>query len=320
MAAAQQESGSESAIAFQGVDDFYFSAMIDDDQDNLIPISDDKYAHELQFQETLMSSLIASQAATKGSSSSSSKTVRCFPSSSTPSSSRPVFVVPKTEEIVLLDDDEDEEEMLIICEICAETKETSQMFSNKNCDHSFCSDCVTKYVATKIQESITLVPCPGLNCKGFLELDSCRPMLPKELLDRWDDALCESLFLAVPKFYCPFRDCSAMLLDENDGGEGIIREAECPFCHRLFCARCHVPWHPGIECTVFQSLNEDERGREDLLLRDLAGQKKWHRCPRCKFYVEKNGGCLHIVCRCRFEFCYACGELWHANHGGCLRN
>ncbi|KAL1296208.1 probable E3 ubiquitin-protein ligase RNF144A [Arachis ipaensis] len=317
MATAQQESGSgsgsETAIGVNGVEDSYFSALFDD-EGNLIPISDDKYADELQLQETIMSSLIASQSTIEGSS--SSKTVRCLPSSSTPSSSRPVFVVPKTEYIELLDDDE----MLIVCEICAETKGTDQMFRNKKCDHSFCSDCVTKHVATKIQESLTLVPCPGLNCKGMLELDSCRPMLPKEVLDRWDDALCEALFLAVPKFYCPFRDCSAMLLNENEGGEGIIREAECPFCHRLFCARCCVPWHPGVECNVLQSLNEDERGREDLLLRDLAAQKKWNRCPRCKFYVEKTEGCLHITCRCRFQFCYACGEPWSSTHGGCQRN
>ena len=182
-----------------------------------------------------------------------------------------------------------------MCEICAETKGCDQMFRNEGCDHSYCSDCVTKQVATKIQESITVVACPGLNCRGVLELDACWPMLPKELLDRWDDALCEALFLAAPKFYCPFRDCSAMLLLENEGE--AIREAECPFCHRLFCARCYVPWHPGVECEVFQSLNEDERGREDLLVRELASQKKWKRCPRCNFYVERIDGCLHITCR-----------------------
>lgn len=41
-------------------------------------------------------------------------------------------------------------------------------------------------------------------------------------------------------------------------------------------------------------MNVDERGREDLLVRELANKKKWKRCPRCRFYVEKNDGCLHI--------------------------
>lgn len=119
--------------------------------------------------------------------------------------------------------------------------------------------------------------------------------IPKEVIDRWDDALCGAFLLIVPKLYCPFKDCFVMLLDENKGGEEI-RESECPFCHRLFCARCHVPWHPSVGCEEFQKLNMDERGIQDLLVRELANQKKWKRCPQCKFYVEKIEGCLHITC------------------------
>jgi E3 ubiquitin-protein ligase RNF144 len=46
---------------------------------------------------------------------------------------------------------------------------------------------------------------------------------------------------------------------------------------RLFCARCHVPWHHGVACGGFQKLNVDERENEDLLLRELANQKKMAR-------------------------------------------
>ncbi|XP_061376556.1 E3 ubiquitin-protein ligase RSL1-like [Gastrolobium bilobum] len=323
---AQQE---DVTIGLHSVDDFYFSALLNNDDDDddgvtdLVPISDEKYAQQLQFQETLMASVNnTTQNDIKGSSSSSSPSPMLrfiSPSSSLPSSSKAVEVNidPKTEQIEFVTE-EAGESSLIICEICAEAKGKIEMFRNKICDHSFCSDCVTKQVATKIQEGITVVSCPGLNCKGLLELDDCRSMLPKDVLDRWDDALCEALLLTVPKFYCPFKDCSAMLLDDNEG-EGI-RESECPFCHRLFCARCYVPWHPGVLCEVFLTLNEDERAREDLLVRELANQKKWSRCPQCKFYVEKTEGCLHITCRCKFQFCYACGQQWTSTHGGCQRN
>ncbi|KAM2993604.1 hypothetical protein FF2_045682 [Malus domestica] len=43
---------------------------------------------------------------------------------------------------------------------------------------------------------------------------------------------------------------------------------------------------------------------------ELAKKNKWRRCPTCKFIVEKNEGCLHITCRCGYEFCYACGKYW----------
>ncbi|CAJ2630227.1 unnamed protein product [Trifolium pratense] len=96
------------------------------------------------------------------------------------------------------------------------------MFKNQQCYHSFCSECVIKQVAIKIQDKITVVSCPGLNCKDVLELESCRALLPKELIDKWNDASCEALFINVPKFYCPFKYCSSMFLDENVGQQKIL--------------------------------------------------------------------------------------------------
>ena len=181
------------------------------------------------------------------------------------------------------------------CEICVEMKDSDQMFKTESCVHSFCSDCIGKHVATKIQESITVVTCPGLDCKGVIELDDCRAMLPKDVLDRWDEALCEELF-GSQRFYCPYKDCSAMLLNDNEEGEAI-RESECPFCHRLFCVQCSVVWHSGVDCEAFQRQNEDEKERDDLIFRELAKEKKWRRCPHCKYYVERTEGCLHMTCR-----------------------
>ncbi|KAL5542618.1 hypothetical protein UlMin_010328 [Ulmus minor] len=221
--------------------------------------------------------------------------------------------------------DQEEEEFggssQIFCEICAERKETDQIFNNDRCRHTYCSDCIGKHVATRLQESLNVVSCPGLDCKGVhvLELEACQSFLPKEVIERWNDALCEALLLSCERFYCPFRDCSAVLFSEKDGedSEEVIMESECPICHRLFCAQCLVPWHPGVGCEEFQRLNEDERGRDDLMVRELAKEKNWKRCPRCKYYVEKTEGCLHITCRCCFQFCYACGDEWTSTHGGC---
>jgi E3 ubiquitin-protein ligase RNF144 len=126
-------------------------------------------------------------------------------------------------------------------------------------------------------------------------MDTCRPVLTRGVIDRWENALCEEMINASQRFYCPFKDCSALLVDDNEGE--TIRESECPFCHRLFCAQCSVPWHPGVDCDEYQRLNEDERGREDLMVRELAKDKQWGRCPKCKFYVERTEGCPHMVCR-----------------------
>lgn len=191
-----------------------------------------------------------------------------------------------------------------MCEICAELKPSKESFPIKGCTHSYCSDCIHKYVASKLQDNITQIQCPVSGCAGLLEPEHCRSILPPQVFDRWGDALCEAVILSAHKFYCPYKDCSALLI--NDTGM-IITLSECPICRRYFCAQCNVPWHLGIECGEFQSLNKDERENEDIMLMQLAKFNKWMRCPKCRFYVEKSQGCMFMRCRCGYNFCYNCG-------------
>ncbi|KAG1358864.1 RBR-type E3 ubiquitin transferase [Cocos nucifera] len=249
------------------VDDFYFSAL-SHGEEQLFPISDEKYAEELQFQEVLMSSFIASG------------------SHSTPPAKRVKLR------------GESSKASLIFCKICMEASQTTDMFQNNNCSHVFCLDCLARYLAAKIQEKISTVKCPEINCKGVLEPEFCREIVPAEVFERWENALCESMLLESKKFYCPFKDCSALLVDD---GEERVAQSECPNCRRLFCAQCKVAWHLGLSCKEYQRLGADERGREDLMLMEIANKKKWQKCPRCKFLVEKTEGCLHITCRSAFS-------------------
>ncbi|PIA50519.1 hypothetical protein AQUCO_01300927v1 [Aquilegia coerulea] len=268
------------------VDESYFSALVDSDE--LIPISDEKYAEALQLQEALMSSMVA-HATTQ------------------------ICAQPLQNEVYDGTGGESSNSKFF-CEICMEGKEKEDMFEKNECCHSFCSDCIGKYISAKIQENISSVTCPDVNCKRVLEPEVCRSFVPEKVYDRWMNALCESYILGSQKFYCPYNDCSAMLIDE---GEEIVRQSECPTCRRLFCAQCRVPWHGDISCENFQNLNEYEKGRDDIMVMELAKQNKWSRCPNCKFYVEKKDGCLHITCRCGFQFCYSCGATWSQYHGGC---
>lgn len=309
LAMAQEESSA--AFSDLAVDDLYFSALFDkENQEDIIPVSDEMYAEELQFQEAVMASTISAQMVKSASPSSSL--------SSPTSLAIQACLGPQSEPIEVTVQAGDSS--LSFCEICCERKEKDQMFKIESCVHSFCSDCITKHVATKIQVGvISRATCPGLDCKSVLEYDACRPVLPKEVLELWEEALCQELIDASQRFYCPFKDCSAMLVYENDG-ETVISESECPFCHRLFCAQCYVPWHPGVNCEEYQRLNVDERSREDLMVRELAKEKKWSRCPHCKYYVERTEGCPHMTCRCQFQFCYGCEAEWTQNHSGCSRN
>ncbi|XP_077234239.1 E3 ubiquitin-protein ligase RSL1-like [Tasmannia lanceolata] len=193
-----------------------------------------------------------------------------------------------------LDMEESSNSSTSLCEICMEGKSWGEMFKNKTCSHVFCSDCVRKHVGAKIEEKISMVVCPDVKCKEVLEPEFCQSILPSEVFVRWGDALCESMIVASHRVYCPYEDCSALLVDD---GEKVKRETECPNCHRLFCVGCKVPWHSDMDCEDFQKLD-----RDDHLVVEIAKKQKWRRCPSCKFYVERTDG---------VGFIFAMGADWN---------
>lgn len=289
MAGASSGSGSSSCDVVVVVDDFYFSALHDDDE--IFPISDEKYAYQLQLQEAL----ILSSSSSFTSSSSSSKNKQPITSSS----------------LSVIESDDDSSSSY--CGICTYTKKSSEMFHNsKACRHVYCSDCIRSHVAAKIRDNLTVVTCPHPDCKGVIGPEVCRSIVPQQVLERWESILCENVVIGSEKFYCPFKDCSAMLV--KDGDAVGVTSSECPNCNRLFCAQCKVGWHSGIDCREFQSEKKGERNPEDLMLIDLAKNEKWMRCSKCRFYVEKTSGCLHITCRCGHHFCYMCGKAYDETH------
>ncbi|KAK1436938.1 hypothetical protein QVD17_02722 [Tagetes erecta] len=280
---------------YMNVDDSYFSALLDDDE--IFPISDEKYAEQLQLQEALVSSSLTSKLSSSASSS-------LQPLSSQASSSKQPFMMALSESIT--------KSATTFCGICMDTKTDSEMFENTTiCGHLFCTDCIRGHVAAKIKENQITITCPDPKCEAVIGPEVCRSIVPTQVLERWENILCESLIMEADKFYCPFKDCSAMLVD--DGGEAVT-VSECPNCNRLFCAQCKVAWHCEMNCVEYQSLKKGEKSPDDILFMDLAKNKKWMKCSECKVFVEKIDGCLHITCRCGHHFCYGCGKAYGETH------
>ncbi|KAF5743817.1 E3 ubiquitin-protein ligase [Tripterygium wilfordii] len=143
------------------VDDFYFSALFDDDQ--VFPISDEKYALELHLQEALISSLIS------------------FKRPENHEASNHQIHKPTLTKRVK-ESGESSSQSQCFCAICMDVKQNEEMFSTNTCTHTFCTDCITKYVAAKIQGNISMVKCPGLDCNETLELENVRDIIRRKCL------------------------------------------------------------------------------------------------------------------------------------------
>ncbi|XP_058757065.1 uncharacterized protein LOC131630288 [Vicia villosa] len=198
------------------------------------------------------------------------------------------------------------------CGICFDSVKESKIFTNTSCNHPFCTKCISKYVKLQRKQKVVKLTCPDPQCSLELKPQHLQSILPKELIVEWESAIYESSISLKKKIYCPYKNCSLMLV--NDGKE-VVTSCECPSCHRLFCAQCKVPWHADMSCRRFQksAKRRDEKQLDEKFM-ELAKRNKWQKCPKCCMHVQRNGGCEHMSCRCGCNFCYKCGKDWKHGH------
>ncbi|KAM7259900.1 hypothetical protein ACFE04_015641 [Oxalis oulophora] len=163
-----------------------------------------------------------------------------------------------------------------LCEICFDWHPLSKSLNPKDCSHFYCFNCIIKYVSSKLDHNITNIRCPESGCKGLLDdPDDYRSVLPKKLFHRWGMALCESAIEIPKKFYCPYVNCSVLLIND---GKCKIQKFMCPNCKRLFCVECKAPWHTEFSCAKYQVI---AKKGNDTLMEELSKKKGWMKCPKC---------------------------------------
>ncbi|KAG8884824.1 hypothetical protein FRB98_002150 [Tulasnella sp. 332] len=181
--------------------------------------------------------------------------------------------------------------------------------------HEYCLSCMTSYLRIKLEgESGAIFPirCPECPRDVTWELgdEMAMGLLGKELLDAW---FFQRLLASLPVFYCPNPKCSAPIEEEVDDPD--LTQIECPSCKVDMCFHCRTLWHPDVSCEY----NQNPKGLEgEMLLKQLAEQLQWRRCPRCRYVVERTAGCRHMTCRCGFQYCHLCGSPWQ--NGVCSRS
>lgn len=164
------------------------------------------------------------------------------------------------------------------------------------CHHSYCQPCFSHLISTAIHSEDTFPP----KC--------CLSEVPKSTIHRhlpakeWKSFSEKALEYAVPlanRYYCASLKCAKWIDARNakltNGG------LECPHCKAKLCTVCRGPSHPS---------NEDcpqDFGMDRLM--EEAELSGWRRCSKCRRMVERMEGCLHITCKCSYEFWYV--EILH---------
>ncbi|KAG0045429.1 hypothetical protein BGZ83_009356 [Gryganskiella cystojenkinii] len=184
------------------------------------------------------------------------------------------------------------------------------------CDHGLCLSCLQSYLTNATTSPTSRAPtvCPQPGCRTPIPTESAELVLDSQLLEAWYRKLAE--IHVANKVCCPRPECQSIVdLDDRDG-----TAVTCPECKSSFCASCAVPFHRGFTCEEYQNQARGGESEEDRAMLQLVQDRHWRHCPSCRFVIEKQQGCNHMVCHCGQSFCYACGHPWNELDARCSRD
>ncbi|KAI9866830.1 MAG: hypothetical protein M1813_000772 [Trichoglossum hirsutum] len=158
------------------------------------------------------------------------------------------------------------------------------------CEHGYCDGCLQDGFKNALASKA-----PFKCCKKALGIEGC-PGLSTEFVAEYEEMMLE---LSTPNpMYCCNAQCAKFLAPRAIVGD----IGTCSRCRSQTCRHCRRRTHPGTFCV------ED---KETEAVKGLAKVKGWKTCPGCNHLIERQSGCLHMICsRCQTAFCYRCSKPW----------
>ncbi|TFK22213.1 RING-5 domain-containing protein [Coprinopsis marcescibilis] len=240
-----------------------------------------------------------------------------------------------------------------VCPICFDDDPKLRTMA-LSCDHSFCSNCWTNYLASKIRdEGEHYLRCMAEGCAlvvpdGFIQSvlipepgapigDPAEEAENAKVWARFQELLVRHFVGCNPNLkFCPYPSCT--------------NTVSCPSAASKLSLTTLVPIVScGARGIGGQTLSQSQQslglqGKEHLFCfgcpiesdhrpvvcpvakmwlkkcRDDSETANWIKsntkeCTNCQSTIEKNGGCNHMTCKkCKHEFCWVCMGPW-SEHG-----
>jgi hypothetical protein len=191
------------------------------------------------------------------------------------------------------------------CSICLEDTDISKFHEIEGCTHRFCFSCMKEHVKVKLLHGM-LPACPQDGCTTKLSVEGSKAFLSRQLLEIMVERIREGQIPPAQKIYCPYPKCSALMslseliqpLQQSSSKYAAADAAtlrKCVKCRGSFCIGCKVPWHDRMTCYQYKRRHPHARP-EDVKLQNLAKQRLWRQCVKCKHMIELAEGCYHMTC------------------------
>ncbi|KAI3911170.1 hypothetical protein MKW92_033379 [Papaver armeniacum] len=200
-------------------------------------------------------------------------------------------------------------ENIIKCRICFDEFRRDGMCATA-CGHLFCNWCWTQYVSIKISDGpgcLTL-RCPEPSCPVAVGQDMVNELVSDEDKEKYSRYLLRSYVEDQKNIkWCPGAGCEFSV--EFFAGSSSY-DVLCGSEHS-FCWNCLDDAHRPVDCDTVHNWAVKNTAESENVTWILANSKS---CPKCKRPIQKNEGCMHMTCQCKFHFCWLCLGDWN-NHG-----
>ncbi|EAL63073.1 hypothetical protein DDB_G0288683 [Dictyostelium discoideum AX4] len=231
----------------------------------------------------------------------------------------------------------------ISCSICGEEDESLTEFTWAKCKHSFCNDCWANYLTLKINEGEATIRCPFYKCKAVVDDQIIKRLIAPFVYEKYQIFSTKKFIQQNKQLrYCPTPGCDNAITLVSDGeissilnsvgGGGVSggdlddQDPNCIFnkntgnnnisvqcsCGFKFCFKCHRGSHAPASCEQMSMWEQKCSDESETSHWKIANCKQ---CPKCTVSVEKNGGCMHVVCsQCKYEWCWMCTHNWKGHN------
>ncbi|CAL1534944.1 unnamed protein product [Lymnaea stagnalis] len=241
------------------------------------------------------------------------------------------------EQYELLTNDLDQD---LFCEICYEDVNVSHHGSVSGlglnqCGHNFCDNCMQIHVRTKINNGHLKMKCPGYQCDSEIGPVTLMTLIHVEEVNQIIQREMEEELEGSPNAkWCPNPKCGRIIkVISEETPKGMALDVMCQ-CGTTVCFSCLSPPHWPAKCDQAENYIQrlatlappTETAHEETENKlSLAKQEQnsfviveGRLCPGCEKFVEKDGGCNHMVCKCGFTFCWNCmTSMTVHDHGSC---
>ena len=194
------------------------------------------------------------------------------------------------------------DDLLPECPICLCEIELNELVRLEYCGHPYCQPCLKSQVESAVQDKQFPLVCAVENCNSSFVQQDLRKQTEKAIV-KLKPLAAAAVSCCVTKNqkvfrYCITADCEIVYRVSEDG-----RQFQCPECGARMCTTCHIQFHDGLTCAMYQGAKTGE-GSVELWVKEKPDARK--KCPKCHVGIEKIAGCNHMTCSCKAHICWVC--------------